>query len=115
MTKLLERLDASSELDVCADAARMIRDLRWRYNRLLSEIRRRHPGDFEDLEPHHPFGFALEEMDVQTFLNMRDWLRDACAAKGGKMVGGGVGMGQADIDIELEGCSYNISIKPLPK
>ncbi len=62
----------------------------------------------------HPFGYSLEEMDVEAFFNMRNWLQKACEAQGGKMVGGGVGMGQADIDIELDGCRYNISIKPLP-
>jgi len=62
----------------------------------------------------HPFGYSLEEMDVEAFLNMRDWLQKACEAQGAKMAGGGVGMGQADIDIELDGCRYNISIKPLP-
>jgi hypothetical protein len=63
----------------------------------------------------HTFGYSLEEMDVEAFFNMRDWLQKACEAHGGKMVGGGVGMGQADIDIELEGCRYNISIRPLRK
>jgi hypothetical protein len=64
-------------------------------------------------------GFGTEEgglasMDVTAFLNMRDWVQSACEAKGAKMVGGGIGCGQADIDIELEGCRYNISIRPLP-
>ena len=63
----------------------------------------------------HPFGFALEEMDTEAFLNMRDWLEKAVEAKGAKRVGGGIGMGQADIDVELDGCRYNISIRPLPK
>lgn len=63
----------------------------------------------------HPFGFAIPEMDVEAFFNMRDWLQKACEAKGAKMTGGGIGMGQADIDIELEGCHYNISIKPLSR
>ena len=52
--------------------------------------------------------------DVNAAFNMRDWLQGACEAKGGKMIGGGFGMGQADIDIELEGCRFNISIRPLP-
>jgi hypothetical protein len=61
----------------------------------------------------HPFGFSLDEMDAESFLNMRDWLTKAVEAKGARRTGGGVGMGQADIDIELDGCRYNISIKPL--
>lgn len=58
-------------------------------------------------------GGGLASMDVEAFLNVRDWLQGACEAKGAKMTGGGIGYGQADIDIELEGCRYNISIKPL--
>lgn len=59
------------------------------------------------------FGKTLDEMDVEAFFNMRDWLKAACEAKGARMTGGGVGLGQADIDIELEGHRYNISIRPL--
>lgn len=66
-------------------------------------------------DEEYPFGCYVNEMDTAAFFNMRDWLRDAVQAKGAKMTGGGIGMGQADIDIELEGCRYNISIKPLPK
>lgn len=53
--------------------------------------------------------------DVGAAFNMRDWLQKACEARGAKMVGGGFGMGQADIDIDLEGCRFNISIRPLPR
>lgn len=66
-------------------------------------------------DPAYPFGYSLPEMDIEAFFNMRDWLKSACEAKGAKMVGGGVGCGQADIDIELEGARFNVSIKPLPK
>lgn len=51
--------------------------------------------------------------DWPQMLNMRDWLERACAAKGAKMTGGGCGMGQADIDIELEGHQFNVRIKPI--
>ena len=51
--------------------------------------------------------------DLGAAMNMRDWLERACEAAGGKRVGGGIGFGQADIDIELEGCRFNISIRPL--
>lgn len=60
------------------------------------------------------FGMAIHEMDVAAFFNMRDWLQNAVEAKGARMIGGGLGLGQADIDIELEGMPYNISIRPLP-
>ena len=52
--------------------------------------------------------------DMQAAFNMRDWLKAACEAKGAKMIGGGFGFGQADIDIELDGCKFNISIRSLP-
>ncbi len=68
-------------------------------------------GEKED----HPFGFALQDMDVEAFLNMRKWLEEAVTAKGARLTGGGIGMGQADIQISLDGCDYWISIKPLQK
>lgn len=55
---------------------------------------------------------ALGFKDMESAFNMRDWLQKACEAKGAKMVGGGFGFGQADIDIELDGCRFNISIRP---
>ena len=64
-------------------------------------------------DKEHPFGYAFEEMDTEAFFNMRDWLREAVEAKGAKFTGGGVGFGQADFDVELEGFKYNISIKPI--
>jgi hypothetical protein len=57
-------------------------------------------------------GFA-DGQDPVIALNMRDWLQKACEAQGAKMTGGGVGLGGADIDIELEGCRYNVFIKPI--
>jgi hypothetical protein len=51
--------------------------------------------------------------DWPQMLNMRDWLEAACQAKGAKFTGGGCGMGEADIDIELEGHHFNIRIRPL--
>ena len=50
--------------------------------------------------------------DIEAFFNMRGWLQTAVEAAGAKMIGGGIGCGQADIDIELEGCKFNISIRP---
>ena len=65
-------------------------------------------------------GFGTEEgglasMDVEAFLNMRDWLQSAIEAKGAKMDGAGIGCGQADISFALDGCRYSVSIRPLPK
>lgn len=50
--------------------------------------------------------------DPETLFNSREWLQSAVEAKGAEMTGGGIGFGQADIDIELEGMRFNISIKP---
>ena len=51
--------------------------------------------------------------DTEAFFNMRDWLQRACETAGARQTGGGIGLGQADIDIELEGHHYNVSIRPL--
>lgn len=61
------------------------------------------------------FSTDLPSMDIEAFLNMRDWLTSAVEAKGAVKKGGGIGLGQADIDVELDGCRYNISIRPLPR
>ncbi len=51
--------------------------------------------------------------DMEAAFNMRGWLQKACEAAGAKMTGGGFGGGVADIDIELEGHHYGVSIKAL--
>lgn len=51
--------------------------------------------------------------DPETLLNSREWLQKAVEAKGAVMTGGGVGCGQADIDVILEGHKFNISIRPI--
>lgn len=72
-----------------------------------------------DLEPNStttelPILSGLADgQDAQVALNLRDWLQGAVEAKGARMTGGGVGCGGSDIDIELEGCHYNIFIKPI--
>ncbi len=63
--------------------------------------------------PTDGFGKTLDEMDVEAFFNMRKWLQDAVEAKGARFVGGSVGTGVADIDVELEGSRFNITIRPL--
>lgn len=45
-------------------------------------------------------------------LNMREWVRAAVEAKGAKFTGGGFGADMCDLDIELEGFKYNISVCP---
>lgn len=69
----------------------------------------------DEAAPPTPFPTALAEGfgDPETLLNSRDWLTKAVVAKGAEVTGGGCGCGQADIDIKLEGCHFNVSIKPI--
>lgn len=67
----------------------------------------------EPSKEEYPFGYYVGDMDAEAFFNMRDWLQEALEAKGARKTGGGMGCGQADIDIELEGVHFNVSIKPL--
>lgn len=81
----------------------------------------------EAITPHTPWRKATKEEtaaidamvlandfgDPHTLLNSREWLTKAVEAKGAKVTGGGCGGGQADIDIKLEGCDFNVSIKPI--
>jgi len=50
--------------------------------------------------------------DPETLFNSRAWLQTALESKGAKITGGGVGCGQADLDIVLEGSKFNVSIRP---
>jgi hypothetical protein len=59
------------------------------------------------------FGENLNEMDVEAFFNMREWLSEALKAKGAKVTGGGIGFGAADLDIELDGAPFFVTIKPI--
>lgn len=62
--------------------------------------------------PNAPEVLADDFGDPITLLNSRDWLTMAVEAKGARVTGGGCGMGQADIDIVLEGCKFNVCIRP---
>jgi len=56
---------------------------------------------------------AYDDMDVEVFMNLRDWLEGCITEKGAKVVDAGIGFGQADIGFILEGMKYRVSIKPL--
>ena len=71
------------------------------------------PDDPKHVVPPEPGTGIAGIYDVEAFFNMRTWLERACEAAGAVVTGGGIGMGQADIDIVLEGHHYNISIRPL--
>lgn len=55
----------------------------------------------------------VKPFDVAATFNMRGWLRKAVEAQGARMTGGSVGPDDADIDIELDGCKFNICIRAL--
>jgi len=56
----------------------------------------------------------LEEMDVEAFMNIRDWVQEAIEAKGGEITDSGMGAGRADLGFELEGCIFSLHIIPRP-
>ena len=58
------------------------------------------------------FGETLDEMDIEAFFNIRDWVQKALEAKGAKITDAGIGMGAADLGFELNGAPFGLSIKP---
>ena len=60
-----------------------------------------------------PLALAEDFGDPETLLNSRDWLQSALEAKGAKITGAGIGCGQADLSIGLDGCKFNVSIRPI--
>lgn len=67
------------------------------------------PEGLENMQLAEGFG------EPKQLFNMRGWLEKACELNGAKVTGGGIGMGSADIDIQLEGHSYYLTIKPIMK
>lgn len=53
--------------------------------------------------------------DPESLMNSRDWLEKTIIAGGAKVHGMGIGMGRADLSIELEGWEYTITMKPILK
>lgn len=62
-----------------------------------------------ELDSEGPLGFR----DLAAGFNMRDWLQAACERAGGKMTAAGMGFGVADIWIELDGHTFEVTIKPI--
>lgn len=60
------------------------------------------------------FGETLDEMDLEAFLNIRNWMEEAITDKGGTITDAGIGMGRADLGFELEGMIFSVQIKPRP-
>lgn len=60
----------------------------------------------------------FEKLDLESLFNVRQWFRDAVESKGAKVTGAGIGvkgdLGMADIDVEIDGYSFNLEITPRP-
>ncbi len=50
--------------------------------------------------------------DAETLFNSREWLEKALVGNGAKITGKGCGLGQSDLDVEIEGFKFNVSIRP---
>jgi len=61
---------------------------------------------------NNDFGKILGEMDIEAFINIRDWVEKAIEDKGGVITDGGIGMGRADIGFELNGAPFGLQIRP---
>ena len=68
-------------------------------------------NDNEDQLARARIGFK----DIPAAINMRTWLLKAVEDRGAKAVGGGFCWGVADIEIELDGYPYILTIKPLKR
>lgn len=60
-----------------------------------------------------PMVLAEDFGDPHCHWNARKWLQAALEAKGAKVTGAGMGGGQADLDIVLDGAQFNVSIRPI--
>lgn len=64
-------------------------------------------------EPHEPQAGFLGFDDMEAAFNLRGWLQKALEVAGGKMTGGSIGGGKAEVWVELEGRTYEVTIKPV--
>lgn len=70
------------------------------------------PNIPKDEQEDYPFGYAIPDMDLEAFLNIRNWLEKAAIDAGAEVTDHGIGMGQADIGVLIDGMPYGISIRP---
>lgn len=66
-------------------------------------------------DDEHPYGFLLHEMDLKAFQHTRAWLENAVQSQGAEVTACAVGMGQAELQIELDDQVYWLTIKPVPR
>lgn len=64
------------------------------------------PSNFGQIGMHPSFG------DTERMINMRNWLEKALVAQGAKINGGGMGMGQVDLEFTLEGHKFQVNLSP---
>ncbi len=57
---------------------------------------------------------SLCDMDIEAFLNLREWVESALQAQGAKITDTGMGFGVADIGISIDGMPFSIQLKPRP-
>jgi hypothetical protein len=54
----------------------------------------------------------VEENGIKDVLNKRNWLEKLLSKEKVTVKGSGIGFGQGDIDVEIDGRQYTISIRP---
>lgn len=69
--------------------------------------------DFTTTTELPPLALAENFGDPETLFNSRGWLQKALESRGAKIIGAGCGCGEADLDIVIEGCKFNVSIRPI--
>lgn len=52
----------------------------------------------------------IENMD--RLFNLRDWLKNCLEKNGAEVTGSGIGFGEADVSIKLDGMNFWVTIKP---
>lgn len=63
---------------------------------------------------------SFADLDLDALFNIREWVSAAVKAKGAKVIGAGIGvdpsqpLGLADIQFEVDGCEFNLTIRPIP-
>ena len=50
---------------------------------------------------------------IEGLLSLREWLENCLKANGAVITGGGIGMGAADVDIQLNNAHYTLSIRKM--
>lgn len=49
----------------------------------------------------------------EELINLRDWMRKALEAAGGQTTGSGFGCSWVDIELEIDGHRFEVTVKPI--